>query len=299
MPDVEEERREDAVPLRARAEDPLSDVPAAARLGARIPRGPPLHGEERDDGERRHPDGAGGRHDGERGLLRSEVRHQARLQRCEPADRSHREDRERDDGGHLDDELHEVGPEDGPHPRRGGVQDRDREADPDGGVGLHAERDLEDLHHRERHPAEDDQVDRERQVERAHRAQERGRRASVTKLRELHVRHHVRAPPEARVEEDCERPRHHHVPPEPVPRDAVRRDEPRDDERRVGRERRRDHRGARQPPRDPPPRDEVLLERLAALLRELQPDADRDEEVHGDDRAVEDGERHGRSVYRR
>ncbi len=130
------------------------------------------------------------------------------------------------------------------------------------------------------------------EVERAEAAQERGRPPAVADLGELHVGHHLRPPPEPRVEEDRQRAAHDEVPPDPVAGDAVRGDEAGHDERRVGGERRRDHRGAREPPRHGAPGDEVLLERLAAPLREGDPDADRKDEIRGDDAPVEDGEVH-------
>ena len=151
-------------------------------------------------------------------------------------------------------------------PGRDGVGHRDDEADADAITrptrdrrsARAAERDREDLDHRPRHPAEDDQVDRDREVERAKAAQHRRRLAAVPHLGELDVGHHVRAPPEPREEEHREHAAHQHVPPQPVAGDAVRDDEPGDDERRVGGERRRDHRRAGEPPRHVAPRDEVL-----------------------------------------
>jgi hypothetical protein len=219
------------------------------------------------------------------------------LQRADSAHFLHGEPREQDDGRHLDDELHEVGPENRPHARGRRIAHRDDEAEPDGPQRLDAERDLKDLDHRERDPTEDDQVDRQREVQRAEAAQERGGPAAVTDLGELHVGHHLRAPPEPRVEEHRQRAAHDEVPPEPVAGDSVRGDEAGHDERRVGGERRRDHRRAREPPRHGAPRDEVLLERLAALLREGEADADREDEVRRDDGPVEERQAHG--LFRR
>src|ERR1019366_2152130 len=134
-------------------------------------------------------------------------------------------------------------------------------------------------------------------VERAEAAQERSSPAAVADLGELHVGHDLRAAPEPRVQEDRERAAHDEVPPEPVARDAMGRDEARHDERRIGGERRRDHRGAREPPGDGASGDEVLLERLAALLRERDPDADREDEIRGDDRPIERREGHRTSSF--
>ena len=290
--DVEEERREDPVPLALRREDPLRDVPAAARLRSRVPRRPPLDGEEGEEGDRRHPGGAGGRDDGERRVERAEMGREARLQGAHPADRPDRVDRQDDDGRHLDDELDEVGPEDRPHARGGRVGDGDDEADADRPDRRDPERDAEDLHHREGDPAHDDEVDRQGEVEGAEAAEECRRPARVADLGELHVGHDLRAPPEPRVEEHGQRSAHDHVPPEPVAGDAVLGDEARHDERRVGGEGGGDHRGAREPPRNGSARHEVLLERLAALLRELEADSDRQREVGEDDSPVEKRQAH-------
>jgi hypothetical protein len=86
------------------------------------------------------------------------VRREAGLERLDAADLLHREVRQDDHRRHLDDELDEVGPEDRPHAGGRGIGDRDHEAEADGdGV----DEDIEDLHHRQRDPAEDDEVDRE------------------------------------------------------------------------------------------------------------------------------------------
>src|ERR671914_741528 len=73
-----------------------------------------------------------------------------------------------------------------------------------------------------------------------------------------------------------ENPAHDHVPPQPISGDAIQRDHARHGERRVGRERRRDHRNAGEPPRDIAPRDEVLREALAAALGEPEADERRE-----------------------
>jgi hypothetical protein len=110
--------------------------------------------------------------------------------RTDAAHRVHRVDGQHDHRRHLDDELDEVGPEDGPHARRHRVEQGDEEADADrdhlAADGDAADRDVpqpqgdgEDLDHRPGDPAEDDQVDGERQVEGAEPAQEGGGAAAV------------------------------------------------------------------------------------------------------------------------
>ena len=136
--DLEEERRQDAVSLRLRAEDALCDVPATPRLGAGIPGRPPLHREEDRQREERHP-GIGNqpaavrrdrqRQHRDRRRLAAEVRREAGLEGAHPADRAHREHRQHDHRRHLDHELDQVRPEHRPHPGRRRIGNRHDEAD--------------------------------------------------------------------------------------------------------------------------------------------------------------------------
>ncbi len=137
--DLEEQRGEHAVLLGAGAEDALGDVAAAAGLGARIPGRPPLHGEIDAQREEWHPCvgvKTGGRHadrhDGQRGGLAPEVLHQLDLHHVDAADRARGVDGQDDDGAHLEDELDEIGPQHGPHPRGDGIESGDGEAYADG-----------------------------------------------------------------------------------------------------------------------------------------------------------------------
>ena len=61
---------------------------------------------------------------------------------------------------------------------------------------IDAERPLENLHHREIDPAEDDAVDRDAEVERAKAAQERGGLARIAEFGELDVGHHAGTAPQ-------------------------------------------------------------------------------------------------------
>ena len=182
-----------------------------------------------------------------------EVRGDSRAKGGDAAHRFHRVDGENDHRRHLDHELNEVGPQHRPHSRRDRVAHRHQKADADrdhlaghvdaGDLDIaKPERDRQNLDHRPRHPAEDDQVDRDREVERPESAEHGRALAAVPDLGEFDVGHHVGPPPEPREEEHREHPAHQHVPPQPVAGDSVREDEPRDDQRRIGGERRRDHR---------------------------------------------------------
>jgi len=292
--DVEPERREQGVALVLGREDPLGDVPAAPRLGARVPGGPPVDREVDEERERRHPRRVERRDHAERCAVG-----EARLERIEeprhPAHGAEGEDGERDAAQHGQDELEEVGDEDTPEPGERRVErGEDEEAErrlplPD------AEGHSDDLRHGGGDPADDDRVDREREVTRPEAAQERRGSARVADLGELRVGHHPRAAPEARVEHDGEHAAHHHAPPEPVPRDPVLDGEPRHGEWRVGGERSRDHRGPREPPGDRAAREEVLVGRGAGAPRVEERDRDGQDEVEHDDRPVDRGEGHGAS----
>src|SRR5258706_1185488 len=109
---------------------------------------------------------------------------------------------------HLDDELDEIGPENGPHPGTRRVCNGDDETNADRDDLSRdipsektdvpeSERDREDLDHRLRHPAKDDEVDRDGEVERTEPAQHCRRPTTVADLRKLDVGHDVSASPEA------------------------------------------------------------------------------------------------------
>ena len=214
------------------------------------------------------------------------------LQRIHSTDCAHSVDGEYDHSRHLDDKLHEVGPENRPHPRAGGISDGDDEADADGdhlpghihaedSDIVEAERDGEDFYHRPRHPAEDDQVDGKGQIEGAESAQRCGWLATVADLGELDVGHDVGASPQSREEEYGEHAAHQHVPPDPVAGDAVIVDEPGDNEGGIGRESCRYHGGASEPPGHVASGDEVFAETFAALLGEGEADSGGKNEIGG------------------
>ena len=122
--DVEPERGEERVLLVLRAEDPLRDVAAAARLRPRVPGGPPVHGDVDEEGEHRHPGGADVRDEGQDRAAAPAGRRPRRvegvellLQGLHPAHRPHRADGEHDHHPHLQGELEEVHHEDAPEPR--------------------------------------------------------------------------------------------------------------------------------------------------------------------------------------
>src|SRR4029079_7280277 len=127
--------------------------------------------------------------------------------------------------------LEKISDENSPQPGDSRVESRE-EQHPDNNhdraAFIHAERDLENLHHRQVYPAEDDAVDRQAKIQSPEATQESGRFAGVTKLGKLDVSHHACAPPQSRVKKDGEHSAHVKVPPEPVAGDAVFGDEARD-----------------------------------------------------------------------
>ena len=152
------------------------------------------------------------------------MRCQSILEFVHAADRPDGEHSQNDDGRHLDHELNEVRPQHGPHSSPGRVGDGDHEANADGddfarhglpedGDIAETERDRENLDHRLGDPAEDDQVDRYREIKCAEAAQYSRRPTAVSDLGELDVRHHVGSAPKAREKEHGEHSAHQHVPP--------------------------------------------------------------------------------------
>src|SRR2546423_10086666 len=163
---------------------------------------------------------------------------------------------------------------------------------------MEPERDRENLDHRSRYPAEDDEVDRQRQVEGAESTQGGGGYAAVANLREFDIRHYVGSSPQPGEEEHGEHAAHQHVPPDPVCGDAVIVDEAGDDEGGIGRESCRYHGGAGEPPRHVASRDEVLAQTLASALRESEAYRGREEEVSSDNSPVDRSECHSSWIGR-
>src|ERR1043165_16023 len=281
------------------------DVAAAARLGARIPRRPPVHAEERGDGDDRErpgvaavrPEGedvggaAAGRAGGRAGGMRAA---EGFRQRARAADGAPRDDGEDDRAAHLEAVLQAVRRCDAPVAGEDGVGEGDAEGDGEGAPLRDAEGAGEDLGHAEVHPPHDDDVDDERQVRGAEAARERRRLSGIPHLRQLDVGDDFGAPPQPREEEDGEHARGEHRPPQPVARDAVFHDHLGDGQRRVGGERRRHHGRAGEPPRHRAMRDEVVEHRPLRLADEGGGDADGEDEVAGDDEEVDESQVHQR-----
>src|SRR2546426_3751884 len=220
----------------------------------------------------------------------------ARFHRFDSADRRDRDERENDRAAHFEEVLQPVRRRDAPVAGEHGIERGQQEADDERGPLRDAEHPSQDLRHPEVHPAHDDDVHQQAQVGRPEASQERRRPTRVAQLRELDVRDDGRPPPELREEKDGQHPGREHRPPEPVPGDAVLRDHLRDGERRVGGERRRDHRGAGDPPRHRVCGEEVVEHRTTSPAREVEADDERHCEVARQDEQVDRTEGHGRAL---
>jgi len=192
---VEPQGGEQRVALVFRAEHTLRDVAAAARLRARVPRGPPVDGnvnEERDGG---HPD----RRDvGDKAEERAARTAQFRLHGFHAADRVHGGHGQHDHHGHLDEELEKVGDEHAPETGKAGDERRegdDADHHPERLTLGDAEHQPENLDHRQVDPPEDDAIHQHAQIDGAEAAQEGGRFAGVAQLGELDIGGDARAPP--------------------------------------------------------------------------------------------------------
>src|ERR671911_2979002 len=114
MRDGEPERREQAVTLVLGRENSLHHVATATGLLARVPRCPPLHAEENQEGRERKPRLVHRWQDAECGICRSEVRRRLLGQTGESPDRLYCEYREQDGASHGHYELEGIGDDDTP-----------------------------------------------------------------------------------------------------------------------------------------------------------------------------------------
>ena len=155
-----------------------------------------------------------------------------------------------------------------------------------------AQHQLQNLDHRQVHPAENDAVDRNAEIEGAEAAQERGGFAGIADFGEFDVGHDAGAAPQAGVEEHGEHAARDEVPPQPVARDAAHRDHAGDGQRRVGGERGRHHRRPGQPPRNVAPGEEELVDVFSGAALVVEADGEVEEEVERDNQPVDRGELH-------
>jgi hypothetical protein len=184
--------------------------------------------------------------------------------------------------GHGQNKLEGVGDGHSPETGQGRIEGRERQGE---GYIEHdlawrdAEHPFEDGGHGQVHPADDDGVDEDAQVEGPKPSQKRGGLAGVAKLNKLHVGQDAGAPPEACEEEDRQHAAEDEIPPEPVARDAVFRHEFRHRQRGVCRKGRGDHGCAGKPPGEIAPREKELLDARAGAAGEVNADRGAQQEV--------------------
>ena len=158
-----------------------------------------------------------------------------------------------------------------------------------------AQRGADDVDHRLRHPAEDQAVHQHAEVDGAKSAQKCGGLAGIAHLRELHVGHQARAPPQAREREN----RHHsggqERPPDPVSGDSLRVNQARDQQRSVRRERGGHHRSARQPPGNGAPGNKIIFGTSAGGAAKIQSQQESNQQVSNNRGPIQQSECHGRA----
>ena len=169
-----------------RRKDALGHVSAAARFRAGIPGRPPVDGEINEERDRRHPRRVeiGEECETGSGLTAGGIkRRDLHLERVNSSNRVNREHREQDHHAHLERELEKIGDQHTPQTRDRGIEGGEHQHT-DQNVSrvaiIQAERDAQDLDHRQIHPAENDAVDRQAQIERAKAAEESGGFAGIT-----------------------------------------------------------------------------------------------------------------------
>ena len=232
-------------------------------------------------------------------LLRTEHRHElVQAGECAvacaglPRHGDQTEVRRRDDGRHLDHELHHVDDEHAPQAgmrREHHIQDAE---DEDRLPRRHREEDIRDLARRERDRAHDEAVEKQSEVDGAEPTHHRGRLPGIAQLVELEIRHHAGTPPQPREEEDGGHAREHEGPPLPVACDAVLAHLLRHPVRCVAAECRRHHREPGKPPRHRAAGREELGRAAARALPEEQRGNEADQQRGNDDDPVEKDELH-------
>ena len=283
MRHVKQKRAAHRMPLILCREHPLGNVPTPARFGARIPGGPPHHPDPNQRScqrdlrvgewiERKHR------------VIRAKLQCKIGFELPQAAGVIHRIPRQYHRPAHRDDKLNKIGNHDAPDPGKRDVQaDREVERKNDDPLGLHfevrpthsraekrqrhrmilhAQQHRKDFGHANRHPAENDAVDRKRKVECPKPSQNPRRPARIADRDKLHIGDHIGALPEFGVEKHRHQAGKHEIPPDPNARDPFGCNNPGDGGRRVGGKRSGDHGDADQPPREIFPAGKVVGKRF-------------------------------------
>ena len=298
---------EQAVAFVARAENPLRNVPAAARLGSGIPKRPPLHAKEHRESdhrkrphrlicertrkigkERRRVAGCRSRRDGHRMEFRK--------QRVHPSNGVHRIPGNADDDGHFQHKLEKVRPQNAPQTAKRHVQARERNqnqnADQLRGGFAQSQADGHDSGHRFGDPPENQAVHQQAEIQRAKPTQKCRGLPGIAHFRELHVSEKTRTPPQSREKKDGHHAGGQKAPPKPIAGNAISVDESGDHQRRVRGKRRRNHRGSRKPPRNVAPRNKIIFRALPRAASEIQAENQCDEQIARDGSPIGSGKCH-------
>ena len=228
------------------------------------------------------------RRSGARGISH---RRKFRQHRVHAARAPHAIIRDRDHDPHFQNELKKIGPQHAPQAAERNVKSRERNqkenADRETRRLALAEHGSHDARHRLGHPAEDQAIHQQPEIDGAKSAQKRGRFSRVAHLRKLHVGEQARTPPQPREQKHGHHSRRQKTPPQPVARDSLRVDESRHDQRRVRRKRRRHHRRSREPPRHLPPRYKIFFRVPARTPPKINPQHKHQQQISGDHGPVE------------
>ena len=199
--------------------------------------------------------------------------------------------RNRNHDRHLQHELKQVGPQYAPEPAERNIKSRERNQKENAnrqarGLTL-AQRGAHDARHRLGHPAQDQTIHQQTQIDRAKSTQKRRGLSGVAHFGKLHIGEQTRTPPQPGKQEHGHHSRRQKAPPEPVPRYALRVDQTRHHQRRIRRKRRGDHRRPCQPPRDLSPRYKIILRAPARTPPEIDSEQHHQQEVSGDHGPIE------------
>ena len=220
-----------------------------------------------------------------------------------PPGSRHRVPRHSDHDRHLQRELKQIRPQHAPQSTQrhieAGEWNQKQNADRQRVAIAHAQRHRHDAGHRLGHPAQDQTVHQQAEIDGAEAAQKRGRLSGITHLGKLHIGQQSGAAPQAGKQKHRHHARQQKRPPQPVPGNALGIDQAGDHQRRVGGKRGRHHRRARQPPGDVAPGHKVIVHALARARAEIESQHQSDAEIQDDCRPVEQGEIHGGNEYTR
>jgi len=193
---------------------------------------------------------------------------------------------------HHDEKEEEVRPDDAAYSAEERIDDRGDDRDKEYRIRINAEEDDADLDCGEYDIAEDEHVEYDAEVDRAHGAEERRRLPGIPELVELYVGRHPGTHPQLRIHENGEKPRQNERPHYPVAAHAVATDHLGEEIRGVCRRRRGHHREADQPPRHGVPGVEEVPRRPAAFERSEGRNERKHDEEHYYDSPVESVQKH-------